>query len=556
MVNIEEITPISIPGATSLLLHFAYNEEYVAMVKSFNPIKYHKELKAWELPVTYLAEIINKFIIYEDIDIQLKPQEKIDYDSIKLPSFKTKPYQYQLDGIKYGITHESWLLLDEAGLGKSLQLIYIAQELKKLHNIKHCLIICGVNTLKYNWKKEIQKHSDLDCVILGERINKRGRAVIGSVSDRLNHLKSDIPEYFIITNIETVRDDNIAKAINDPKNGIDMIVIDEVHRVKDPNSQQGKSVLKLNRAIFRIGATGTPLMNSSTDAYVPLQWTDNNHSTFTNFQNYYAVYNNKVLVGHKNLKALRYQLACCSLRRTKEDELPDLPEKVLIPEYVEMSPAQESFYENIKHGVVDEVDKVTINKISLLSLITRLRQATELPSILTTENITSSKIDRACDLTEQILNSDEKVVIFASFKDTIKELQSKLSKYNPVVCTGDQSDSEISKTIDRFQNDPECKVMLATWQKMGVGITLTAASHAIFISTPWTDGEFSQACDRLHRIGAKGTVFIHDLIIANTIDERVWELINEKKALSDYVVDNVEDDRVMQALWQYLIDLK
>ena len=281
-----------------------------------------------------------------------------------------------------------------------------------------------------------------------------------------------------------------------------------------------------------------------------------NHSTFTDFQNYYAIYNNNIVVGHKNLKALRQQISVCSLRRTKEEELQELPEKVIIPEYVEMSSTQATFYEHVKKGVAEEVDKVTLKKTSLLSLITRLRQATELPSILTTENIGSSKIDRACDLADQIVSQGEKVVIYASFKDAIKELTQRLAQYEPLVCTGDEDDNEVSSAVDKFQTDPKRKVFLATWQKMGVGWTLTAASHAIFVSTPWTNGDFSQACDRLHRIGAKGTVFIHNLINADTIDERVWSLINEKKALSDYVVDSIEDDNVMQQLWQYLIDLK
>lgn len=71
--------------------------------------------------------------------------------------------------MEYGITHPRWLLLDSPGLGKSITAIYIAQELKRLKNIEHCLIICGVNTLKTNWIKEIKKHSDLSACILGQK---------------------------------------------------------------------------------------------------------------------------------------------------------------------------------------------------------------------------------------------------------------------------------------------------------------------------------------------------------------------------------------------------
>ena len=94
------------------------------------------------------------------------------------------------------------------GLGKSLQAIYLAEELYNKGKIEHCLIICGVNTLKYNWKKEINRHSKLSCVIIGEKTLKNGKTVIGSVSERKDHLKNKIDEFFIITNIETLRDND------------------------------------------------------------------------------------------------------------------------------------------------------------------------------------------------------------------------------------------------------------------------------------------------------------------------------------------------------------
>ena len=91
--------------------------------------------------------------------------------------FRTKPYQYQLEGINYSLSEgrNKWLLLDAPGLGKTLQLIYLAQELKEKEGIEHCLIICGLNTLKNNWKDEIHKHSDMSCMILGESKNKKGK---------------------------------------------------------------------------------------------------------------------------------------------------------------------------------------------------------------------------------------------------------------------------------------------------------------------------------------------------------------------------------------------
>ena len=128
--------------------------------------------------------------------------------------------------------------------------------------------------------------------------------------------------------------------------------------------------------------------------------------------------------------------------------------------------------------------------------------------------------------------------------------------YSPLICTGDISDEQISKNIDLFQNSTESKVFIATWQKCGTGITLNAASYAIFIDTPFTAGQYEQACDRIHRIGSKNPVFIYNLISNNTFDERTQELIETKALISDYIVDNVVDTRTFDILKKFIYELK
>lgn len=164
--------------------------------------------------------------------------------------------------------------------------------MRRLGEIEHCFIICGINTLKINWKKEVEKHSNLSCKILGERVNKKGRYLIGSVEDRLEDLKNKIDEFFVITNIETLRSDKIIKELTNKraKNKFDMIVVDEIHTFKSPTSQQGKHFLKFTNAKYKIGLTGTVLVNSPLDAYVPLKWLGKDNSTYTNFKYYYCNY--------------------------------------------------------------------------------------------------------------------------------------------------------------------------------------------------------------------------------------------------------------------------
>lgn len=381
-------------------------------------------------------------------------------------------------------------------------MLSLASQLKERDNLEHCLIICGLNILKFNWKDEVKKHTNLSCTILGEKVTKTGKTIIGSVADRVSHLKKTIDEFFIVTNIETIRSPEIVKAIIDGPNQIDMIVFDEAHKLKDSHSQAAKSMLKLTKAKHKIALTGTLLLNNPLDAYVALRWIGQERSIQSNFKYFYTNYGGQFgnqFLGYKNIDFLKDTLSKCSLRRTKD--LLNLPEKTIITEYVEMEDRQKSFYENIKKGIKDEVDKVRLSTANLLALVTRLRQATACPSILTSETIPSAKQDRCCDLVEQIVSNGEKVVVYSTYKQTIEELKSKLQEYNPVLCIGGMKEEQIFANKEKFLNNPECKVFLATWQKGGTGITLTSANNVIFIDTPWTEGDFSQASDRIHRIG-------------------------------------------------------
>ena len=557
MIHIEERKTVKLPGETSLFVNFEYDPLIVDAVKQCSVAHYDKNTLTWEVPLTSLSFLIEHLSSFDDVELCFLEDVSPEPDNIfELSTYKTTPYQYQLEGIQYGLNHAKWLLLDAPGLGKTLQLIYLAQELKEREGLEHCLIVCGLNTLKNNWKDEIHKHSDLSCMILGERKTKKGKIRIGSVQERLDDLRRPIEEFFIITNIQTLRNDEIIKELKKNKtNKIDMIVLDEGHVCKSPTSTQGKNLLKLN-AKYMILATGTVLMNSPLDAYVPLKWIGADRSTYTNFKFYYCNFTgpfNNIIVGYRFMDILKDQLEKVSLRRNKD--LLDLPEKTVITEYVDMNDKQSKFYENITEGIVQQVDKVKMTTASVLAMVTRLRQATACPSILTSENIPSSKIERATDLARQIIENGDKVIIFSTFKESLRDLEEEFKDIEHVVCHGDIDDAEINKRRNYFQNDERCKLMLATWQKMGTGVTLNAASYEVFLDIPWTEAVFTQAQDRIHRIGSKKPVFIYNLVCKNTIDERVLELVQSKGAISDYVVDDIISPNAVESLKKYIEDL-
>ena len=146
----------------SLFISFPYNAKLVDAVRSF-PIKFwNASAKEWELPFSKLGEFVNK-VSTEEIEINASQYISCEKREAKMPkgfSFKTKPFEHQIDGFNYGLNHDRWLLADEQGLGKTKQVIDICVAKKLQYGVKHCLIICGVNGLKYNWVNEIQIHSN------------------------------------------------------------------------------------------------------------------------------------------------------------------------------------------------------------------------------------------------------------------------------------------------------------------------------------------------------------------------------------------------------------
>lgn len=559
MIKIEERSSEKLSGLTSLFISFDYNEDIVSWLKqNLDIYNYNKKTKEWETAILELGKILDSLCFYDEINLSLYKSEKQEIKE-DLPlniDFKLKPYEHQVETIKYGIDHDKWLMLLDMGLGKSMCIIHLARWLKKNRGLKHCLIVCGINTLKSNWKKEIRIHSDESYRVVGERVSSKGNISYSIISERAREIKEGIEEFFIITNIESLRSKEVIEAINS-RDDIDMIVVDEIHKVANKTSQQADGLLRL-KATYKIGATGTLIVNSPLSSYTALKWLDVDKSNLTNFKRQYCLfggYGGHEIVGYKNLELLKNEIDEYSLRKTKEEVLKDLPKKNVINEYVSLDDPHRIFYNKIRKGVKDECLKIDLNKNNILALTTRLRQATACPSLLTTEDVKSSKIERCVDLVEQIVNSHNKVVIFSTFKEPVYQLEKLLQAHNPLIGTGDMKDEDVSVNIDKFQKDDKYKVFIGTISKCGTGVTLTTASYMIMIDTPFTASSTEQAEDRIYRIGTTKPVFIYHLICEDTIDERVAKIIATKGAMSDYLVDDVITNDSLNILKEYIMDL-
>ena len=335
-----------------------------------------------------------------------------------------------------------------------------------------------------------------------------------------------------------------------------MVVVDEVHKASNQKSAQGGNLLKLTNYKHKIGLSGTLITNSPLSCFLPLKWIGVEKSNLTNFKSQYCVFGGfggHQIVGYKNIDVLKDIIDKCSLRRTKN--LLDIPPKTVISEIVEMDPQHRDFYERIKNGVKNEALKVDLNPTNVLALTTRLRQATVCPSIITEENVVSSKLKRAAELASDIISNGDKVVVMSTFKEPVKQLAEMLKDYNPLIGTGDIADDVISNNIDKFQTDPECRIFIGTYAKLSTGITLNAATYMICLDECFSYSDNLQAQDRIHRVTNKSPVFIYNLICIDTIDERVDEIAQTKQDFSDYIIDDKANANLMNRLRNYIQDL-
>lgn len=550
---------------SAMFIKFDYDSRILDVIKSTSERFYNPDTKEWELPIKKLGYITQNL---SDFDFEIHGYVSLAKKAVSVPDgfkFKTEPFEHQKVGFTFGLENDRWLLADEQGLGKTKQIIDIAVAKKIERNYKHCLIICCVNGLKWNWRNEIHTHSDESCHILGQRYKKNGKITIGSNKDKLDDVMSlynspqtsiqTISDYFIVTNVETLRDEEIvAQIVKLCKCGIiNMIALDEAHKCKNHTSQQGKGMLKLN-AETMIAMTGTPIMNKPLDLYVILKWLGFENHAFYSFKNHYCVmggFGGYEIIGYKNLDELQERLNEIMLRRLKS-EVFDLPDKLYIDEYVEMTPKQSVIYKEVSSEIKSNIDQIKMANNPLAELI-RLRQATGYTGILSSTIRESAKLDRMVELIEESIENGKQIVIFSNWTQITHIVEDRLliNGYTPAVITGETKDSDRQQLVDDFQKG-SYKILVGTIGALGTGLTLTAGTVEIFLDHPWSRALYDQAVDRCHRIGQHDNVTIYNLLTKDTIDERIWEIVKKKGMISDAIVDGIDTNNKSEII-DYLL---
>lgn len=429
-------------------------------------------------------------------------QFRIDWNKYE----RKKPYAFQKEGVNWLLNKDRAILGDDPGLGKSLTSIIAALEL----GAKKVLVICPA-TLKLNWEREIRVFSD-DVI------------VINSSDKKFNSSRFTIINYDILKKYM----DRILKI------KFDLLIADEAHFLKNSASKRSRYVMKIANKTPRIWLlTGTPIANKPIDFYTLLKMCK--HELGKNKQFFGMRYCGAKQTpwgwaydGASNLKELHLKTKDVILRRKKEDVL-DLPSKTRIPVYLELKNkkgydnAVNDYYVNKYKDVLDEEILESLEN-GEEGLMDRLAELSILRHFTALEKINDGSL---FELVANYLEQNKKIVIFTNYLKVIDQIKEKYNK-NCVTLDGRLSLEERQKNIDLFQNDPNIRIVACNLAIASVGLTLTAATVAIMNDLNWAPSVMIQAEDRIMRIGQKNAVDIIFPIYQETIDEIIFNVLQDK----------------------------
>ena len=526
------LTAIGQSQQPKIKVSFPFSYDTLEKVRTLPSRQYHQEGKFWSCPLSIDAvEMLMEWKFTVDPQLlSFLHKSKVhvdDIESIAVPGLKGKLYPFQEFGVGYiEAKRGRALIADEMGLGKTIQALAWLQ----LHPELRPVVIVVPASLKLNWEKEIM-----------DWMTKAGTIKIlsGTTPTRLT---KDI----IIINY-----DIIFAWVNEIKRlRPQVLILDEVHYTKNNQAKRTKAVKRLGKFIPHvIGLSGTPIVNRPIEIYNAVNIIDRTifPSQWDYTEKYCARKYNGFgwdVSGASNTEELNYKLTnTIMLRRLKKDVLPDLPDKVHSYIPIELDNVEEyNFAENNFISFVKQYKgkeaAIRASNAQALAEIEGLKQLA-----------VKGKLKQCINWIRDFLESDEKLVVFATHKFVIEALMKAFPKI-AVKVDGSVTGKNRQLAVDSFQKLSTVRLFVGNIKAAGVGITLTAASNVAFIELPWTNGDLSQACDRVHRIGTKFTVNIYYLLAANTIEERIAKLIDKKSKIVDSVLDGkvTETESLLSAL--------
>lgn len=383
---------------------------------------------------------------------------------------------HQQEGVEFILNNSSAFVCDDMGMGKTRTVIEAMIQRSQFP----ILVICP-SALKLNWRNEIARWVGIDL-----EIDNLNQDIIITNYERMNKYKFEIQAL-----------------------PIKQLVLDESHSFKEESSKRTQLALAWSRKIpYKILISGTPMLNRPRELITQMEILNNIHKVGGRekfLEKYCNPRHSQYGIdysGCSDLQELHQTMNGIWLRRTKDDLENKLPTKTIVPiPIIELNqPAPTSFHD------IERYDRAVLHK----------------------------KLDASVDFIEQLLERDEKVVVFVHHKDIGKSLNMKFPDASVIV--GGQSPVHRQINIDNFQLY-DTQIIICSLQASAVGLTLTASRCAVFIEYPWSPALLAQAQDRVHRLGQDKDVFIFYLYGQGSIDEYRLNTNSFKKAVIDYVVD-------------------
>ena len=434
--------------------------------------------------------------------------------------------------------------LFEMGCGKTLTTIAVAGALYNVGKIDRVLVVAPTSVCSV-WPHDLNQFAAFPWearVLLGDK-KKRLKA--------LNELKNWPFKALRIAviNYESTHRDGIFEALAAYRP--DLIVCDESQRIKNPSAAQSKALHKLGDAApFRMILSGTPVQNNAVDLYSQYRFLDPAvyGANFYAFKNRYCImggYGQHQIVGYRNMDELVEKEHSVAYRVTKEECL-DLPQQTFINRYVQFTDAEQAIYEQLRKSSFLELETgENVTATTILTMYLRLMQLTG--GFLTADESTrpkqvnTAKLDALADIVDDyVVDAGKKLVIFARFRAEIAAIENllRLRKIQYGSIYGDVPMEERGKIVEDFQTNPDTKVFVAQIQTAGLGITLHAASTAVFYSYDYNYANYAQALARIHRIGQRLPVTYIHLVVDGSIDEKILAALENKEDMAKTVVDS------------------
>ncbi|MGA3024454.1 MAG: DEAD/DEAH box helicase [Bryobacteraceae bacterium] len=443
---------------------------------------------------------------------------------------KTRLLPYQTQGALFAACRGRVVLADDMGLGKTVQALAAAELLRRRKGIERVLVIAPAS-VKYQWKTEIEKFTDLPAQVIDGSLHRR-RTLYAS------------PAFFTLTSYELVLKD--VRYMHELRP--DLIILDEAQRIRNWATATARTIKQL-KSRYAFVLTGTPLENKLEELFSVVEFVDGRRlGPAFRFLHEHRMEDEKGhLLGYRGLDRIHTQLAPILLRRTRAEVLKELPERTDQIFRVPLTPQQaEPYYEQSdilaalmrkweRQGWLSEIDQKRI-----LCCIQNMRMLCNSTFLFDKQTHHSPKLEEFREILRELaIEEDRKVVVFSEYERMTWLAGEELQKLGIgfVSLHGGVPSPKRGALIEKFRNDPACKVFLST-DAGGVGLNLQAASAVVNFEPPWNPARLEQRIGRVHRLGQSRPVHVIHMLTSDSIEERVWETVRLKKSLFAGVFDS------------------